>query len=133
MEYTNNRRICIYNTYKIHCHTTIERIYRLLKLLEKKKKKKKKNKPLLWQEPVPTENQVTFCVNYNDQGDAFYQPTHTVGTKHGYHIDASQKHTTSEQRRVYVDVTPFCATLLRRCMLTGLKQFILLIISVLLK
>ena len=39
--------------------------------------------------------------------NALYQSTHTVGTKHGYHIDASQKShyvgTTSEQRRVYVD------------------------------
>ena len=35
---------------------------------------------LLWQEPVPTDNQITFCVNNNDQGDAFYQSTHTVGT-----------------------------------------------------
>ena len=40
---------------------------------------------------IPTDNQITFCVNYGDQGDAFYQSTHTVGTKRGYQIDASQK------------------------------------------
>ena len=87
---------------------------------------KRQNKPLLWQEPVPSDNQITFCVNYNDQGDAFYQSTHTVGTKHGYHFDASQKThyagTMSEQRRIYVDVTSFCnitvdTTPLRRCVL----------------
>ena len=38
-----------------------------------------------------TDNQITFCVNNNDHGYSFYQSTYTVDTKHGYHIDASQK------------------------------------------
>ena len=88
---------------------------------------------LLWQEP---DNPITFCVNNNDQGDAFYQSTHTAGTKHGYHIDVS--HTMSEQRRICIYMTSFCnitvdMTPLRRCMFTELKQFILINIIVLLK
>ena len=49
-----------------------------------------------------------------------------------------RRHTTSEQRQICVDVTSFCnitvdTTPLRRCMLTELKQFILLNIIALLK
>ena len=85
------RRAYIIHTvsnYKENTTVINNRIENLQKLLEKKKKKWQ-NKPLL--EPVPTDNQITFCVNNNDHGDSFYQSTHTVDTKHGYHIDAPQK------------------------------------------
>ena len=105
----------------------------LQKLLEKKEENGKtshsydKSQSLLITKLRSVSIKMTMATHFISQPTPSTLSTDTISTP-------LRRHTTSEQRRICVDVTSFCnitvdTTPLRRCMLTELKQFILLNIN----